>query len=282
MAIRIFTDSSCDLPPQWIKEKGIHIVPLKISFGNETFLDRVNLSVEQFYNKMRNYHELPKTAAPSPHDYQELFEKVMEPGDDAIVISLSSALSSTYHSAKLAVQMFQEEHSDHRMEVFDSKNGSIGLGLIVFQLAKMSEEGKSFQEIIEKAPVLIKNTFTIVLLETIENAVKGGRVDRVKGMIASMLNIKVLLHVSQEGTVEILDKARGSKNALKRFLDLVEEFGGNFEEKVLAVAHSNCEEKASQVKQMLEEKYKTAKVFMTEIGPTIGTYASEGGLLISF
>jgi len=282
MAIRFFTDSSCDMPSQWIQEKGIHIVPLKISFGNETFLDRVNLSVEQFYNKMRNYPELPKTAAPSPYDYQEVFEQIMEPGDDAIIISLSSALSSTYQSAKLAVEMFQEDHPDHRMEVFDSKNGSVGLGLIVLQLAKMRDDGNSYEEITEKAPALIKNTFTFVLLETIENAVKGGRVDRVKGMIASMLNIKVLLHVSQEGTVEILDKARGSKNALKRFFDLVEEFGGNFEERVLAIAHSNCEEKAIQVKQMLEEKYKTAKIFMTEIGPTIGTYASEGGLLISF
>ena len=282
MAIRIFSDSSCDLPKEWIEEYDIHIVPLKISFGSETFLDRVNLSVAEFYEKMRNHADLPKTAAPSPHAYIELFEKVMQPGDEAMVISLSSALSGTHQSATMAIEMFQETHPSFRMEAFDTLNGSVGQGLVVLKVAQMIANGETFDQVAEKMPDLIRNTYNLVLLETVENAVKGGRVDRVKGMIASVLNIKVLLHVSKEGKVEILDKVRGSKNALKRYLDLVGEYGDNFEEKIMGIAHSNCEEKALEVKKMLEERYKTAKIFLTEIGPTIGTYASEGGLLIAF
>ncbi|TCS82546.1 DegV family protein [Tepidibacillus fermentans] len=282
MSIKLFTDSSCDLPEDIMKHYNIHVIPLHISFRSEHFLDRVNLGVNEFYQKMKIEEELPKTAAPSPHDFLHHFENVMGSEDQGIVITLSSQLSSTYQSAKMAVEMYKEEHPHVKMVALDAKNASIGLGVILIQVAQLIKEGHTFEEVVAKTKHIIDHSHILIFLDTLENVIKGGRLDRVRGKIASVLSIKLLMKNSFEGSLEVVDKVRGTKNAIKRLIDLIEEYGENLEQKILGIAHSQCEEKALMIKEIIEKRYRFARIILTEIGPTIGTYAGEGGLLISF
>ncbi|GBF10681.1 DegV family protein [Tepidibacillus infernus] len=282
MSINLFTDSSCDLPEQIIKKYNIHVIPLHISFQNDHFLDRVNLSVNEFYQKMKGQEELPKTAAPSPQDFLDQFEKVMRPGDQGIVITLSSQLSSTYQSAKMAVDTYKEEYPHVEMIALDAKNASIGLGVILMQAAELIKESFHFEELITKIKHVIDHSHILIFLDTLENVIKGGRLDRVRGKIASVLSVKLIMKNSFEGSIDVIEKVRGSKNTVKRLIDLIEEYGVNLEQKILGIAHSNCEEKALQIKEMVEKRYKTAQIILTEIGPSIGTYAGEGGILVAF
>lgn len=282
MAIKIFTDSSCDLPKDYIEKNNIHVVPLHVTFEDGTYLDRVNLEVNDFYHKMKHQDELPKTAAPSPHDFIQLLENKMELEDEGIIISLSSALSSTYTSAKMAVEMFRENNLNTKIEAIDSKNASIGVGIVITHTIDMIKAGLSYQEIVTRVKEVVDNTQTLIFLDSLENIIKGGRLDKVKGKIATVLSIKLLMKKTHEGSLDVVEKVRGSKNAMYRLIELIGEYGGSLEGKIFGIAHSNCEEKAKEIKRMIEDKYKTSKVILTEIGPTIGTYAGEDGILISF
>ncbi len=282
MTIKIFTDSSCDLPQDLIAKNNVNIAPLHVTFQQNTYFDRVNLNVNEFYSKMNEQEELPKTAAPSPYEFYKLYKDNLEPKDEGIVLSLSSQLSSTFQNAKFAIDMYKEDYPNANITAIDSKNASIGLGLIVNQTAKLIENGYSYIDITNKVTEIVNNTNTFIFLDTLENVIKGGRLDRVKGKIASVLSIKIIMKNSYEGSLDIIDKVRGSKNAIKRLVDLLEEYGYNLEKKILGIAHSNCEEKAIKVKKMIEERYQYAKIILTDIGPTIGTYAGNGGILISF
>lgn len=281
MGVQIFTDSSCDLPKEILTENNIHVIPLHVTFKDKTYLDRVDLEVKEFYQKMKEQEELPKTAAPSPYDYLHCLEKNMKENDEGIVISLSSQLSSTYHNAKTAVEMYKENNPNTKIEAIDSKNASVGLGLIVQYAASLIEEGLEYKTLLQRIKEKVDQTTTLIFLDTLENVIKGGRLDKVKGKIASVLSIKILMKNSIEGSLEIIDKVRGSKKAMLRLIELFEEYGGNLEEKILGLAHSNCEEKALILKETIEKKFKQVRVVLTEIGPTIGTYAGEGGILVS-
>ena len=281
MALKIFTDSGCDFPMELFNGK-VHIVPLHVTFNEGTYLDRVDLSTADFYQKMREQEELPKTAAPSPYSFLEKFQKELEQGDEGIIISLSSQLSSTFQNARIAVEMYKEINPQAKLEVLDSKNASIGMGVIISKALDFLHDTIHFEEVTQRIREVIDRTYTLIFLDTLENVIKGGRLDRVKGKIASVLNIKILMKNSFEGSLEIIDKVRGSKQALNRLFELVDEYGGNIEQRVLAIAHANCEEKAQNIKRLFEEKYQEAKIVLTEIGPSIGTYSGEGGILISF
>ena len=176
--------------------------------------------------------------------------------------------------------MFHEEQPDRRIEVINSKTASSGLGIIVCHAAEMARDGASFESIVEQAHEYTEDTLTMFLLDTLDNVIKGGRLDRVRGTIASALNIKLLMKASDDGSLEVLDKVRGNKRAIRQFIQKIGEYGHNLEDKVLAVAHSNCEDKAKALIEQIQERYKFKDVILSTMGPLIGTYAGEGGLLV--
>lgn len=279
MAIRLISDGGSDLPKEILERYKISVVPLYIHFTNEEY--RSDLDATIFYEKLRGAKELPKTSSPSPYDFLQVFTNTMD-DEDLLVISISSAISSTYDHALRAKEMFLEEYPNRRIEIIDSRTASMGSGLLIYQAAKLIELGKSFQEVVHTMREKVKKTRTFFFLETLENVIKGGRLDRVKGTIANVLNIKLMMHASEEGKIDVLEKVRGTQNAIKRLIEQVGEYGKDFEEKILAVAHSNCEEKARQVIQKVMSKYPFAEVIFSNMGPVIGTYAGEGGVLLAY
>ncbi|MDQ0088754.1 DegV family protein with EDD domain [Paenibacillus anaericanus] len=279
MAIKIITDSGSDLPIEYIKRFNVSVVNLSVHFNHEKMPG--DMDAETFYHKMRESKALPTTASPSPLDFLDKFKEVEE-GTDILVICMSSNISSTYQTAMMALDMYREEGHTNRIEIIDSKTFSGGLSLVVGLAAQWAESCKNLTELKEKVVHQCKEVKAFFTLETLENVIKGGRLNRLSGAVASVLNIKLLLKISEEGTVEVVEKTRGMQNALKALLARLEEKQHDYEKAVIAIVHSNCEKRALEIKDRILEKHPFKEVLFSNMGPIMGTYAGEGGVGIAF
>jgi DegV family protein with EDD domain len=279
MPIKIITDSGSDLPLEYIKKYNISVVNLTVHFGCEMMSE--NMDVERFYAKMKASQELPTTASPSPLDFLEKFKEVEE-GTDILVISMSSNISSTYQAAMIAKEMYEEEGHQNVIEVIDSMTFSGGLSLVIGLAAKWSESCTSLYELKDKVVRQLKDVRAYFTLETLENVIKGGRLSRLSGTVASMLNIKLLLRISEDGKVEVVEKTRGFQKALTSLLAKIDEKQHDYENAVIAIVHSNCEERALEIKERILDKHPFKEVLFSTMGPIMGTYAGEGGIGVAF
>ncbi len=278
MNVKIITDSGSDLPKEYIEKYKINVIPLEITIGNDTFIDGVTLSNEEFYHKMNASKSLPKTASPSPQSFLEHFECEEE---NIYIVTLSSKLSSTYNNAMLAKQMYENDESNKNIFIIDSLSASVGEGLVVLKVAELLEKGLEYNDVYEKGKKYAEECQVYFLLEELDNIVKGGRIGKAAGHVASLLSIKLILKSDGTGEVDLEEKARGTKRAFKRFVDIVGEKVTDQRGRTLAIAHGNCYEKALEFKSIAEEKYNFSNIIMSKIGATIGTYSGDGGLLIS-
>lgn len=274
--IRIVTDSSCDLNKDIIERYNIEIVPLNVAFGDDIYADG-ELEKDNFYKMMDNFSELPKTSCPSPERFMKSYEG---DADNILVITLAANLSGTYSTAVLAKNMFEEEYPNKKVEVIDTETGSIGQGLLVVKAAKLAEEGKSLSEIIDAIEVLKKEIVFYGSLETLENAIKGGRINPLAGKLINALNFKVIVKIGN-GEVKPYDKARGDNNSLKKVVENVSNSIQDGKVRSLAIAHANCLEKALKVKEMMLKNHNFDEITISELGSVMGTYTSKGAVLIS-
>lgn len=274
--IKIITDSSCDLNKEIIKKYNIGIVGLNVAFGEETYIDG-EMDNEAFYARMASEKQLPKTSCPSPEKFAKSYECEE---DEILVITITSKLSATYSTAVLARNMFLEENQGKKIEVIDSANGSVGQGLLVVKAAQMAKEGKSLEEIVKAIEALKEEVVFYGSLETLENAIKGGRVNPIAGKLINALNFKVIIQIT-EGLVKPVDKARGDNNTIKKVIDSVYKKMEDGRKYTLAIGHSNCEEKALKVKEMMCENHDFEDVTISSVGSVMGTYTSKGAILIS-
>lgn len=274
--IKLVTDSASDVPAEIVEEYHIGVVELNVALGDE---DVSHVSNSEFYYKMRNSSILPKTSAPSPDKFIEQFRTK----EDVVMITLAEKLSSTYSAAKLAKEMHASENSN-RIAVIDSLNGSMGETALVVMAGEMIKQGLSFEEIEKKLIEIREKVVHYGALDTLDNAVKGGRVNRTSGFIANALNIKAIVEI-KDGVVKPVDKARGTKNAIKKLVDIfvgkVEESGAEHEYTTLFVAHANSPDKINAIMSELKDRLKFNRVVVSEIGPLMGTYAAEGAVLIA-
>lgn len=273
--IRIITDSSSDLNMYLAKKYGITVVPLNIHFSNEIIADGSLLNCE-FYERMSSSEEIPKTSHPSA----EAFLKNYEGNEDLIVITISSKLSSTYATASLAKLMCEDDNKERKIAVIDSETGSIGQGQLAIMAAKLIEEEKSFEEIVEILESAKKQTVFYGVLDTLENAIKGGRVTPLTGKIVSTLNFKVLIKVGTHN-VSPIGKSKGYDNALEDIKDLIRERCIDTSEKSLFIGHANNLPKAMFMKDLMLKYFEFESIHVVEVGAAMGTYTGEGAILVS-
>ena len=226
---------------------------------------------------MKLSKELPKTSSPSPDKFIEAY-KCEE--DEILVFTLTSKLSGTYSNAVLAKTMYLEDHPKKRIEVIDTQSGSIGVALMMLKCNELIEQGKTMDEILIEIEKYKKNIIFFGALDTLENAIKGGRVNPLAGKVMNALNLKVIIRID-EGLVKPIDKARGSVNSIKKAIDYVRTHVDNEIEKTVIIAHANCPEKADKIKAIIEENSKFKEILIASIGPIMGTFTSEGAILVS-
>ncbi|MCG1012988.1 DegV family protein [Tepidanaerobacter sp. GT38] len=276
--IHIVTDSSCDLPEEYLKKHNISIVPLTIRFDDDKeYREKIDITPEEFYKKMAASSTLPKTAQPSPADFLKVFEEVAAPGDEILCITISSKLSGTFQSANLAKNM-----TSIPVTVFDSLAASPGHALQIMRAVELRDSGHSIDEIIADLTNFRDNEMRIfIYLKTVENIVKGGRITRFQGTLAKIMNIKLICE-GIKGEVVPLEKVRGEKRALERLISLIGQQKTNFSDTVFYITHTENPGDAEFIKSELVKRYKPRQVLIYEIGPTVGTYTGPGGIVLTF
>jgi DegV family protein with EDD domain len=210
--IHLVSDSSCDLAPDEIVGLNIEIVPLSIRFGNDEFIDRQDLTVEEFYDKMANSDVLPQTACPSPGAFEQAFQRATEAGADSVIcLTISSDLSNTFQSAQTGAAAFEGQIQIH---VIDSRTVSSGLGTLVLEAARVAVADVTPDSVIRKVESLKSRTHVVAALNTLENLKRGGRIGGAKAMVGSTLSIKPLIDISG-GVVKESGKARTRNRAMQ-------------------------------------------------------------------
>jgi DegV family protein with EDD domain len=278
MGFKIIVDSCCDLTDE-IKERfNISTAPLSIDVGDQHFIDDETLDTEGLLNAMRSSSEAPKTASPGPNPFLDIYRKY----ENSFVVTLSKELSASYQNAVLAKELLKEEAADKFVKVFNSFSASAGETMIAYKLGELIEAGLNRDEIIKKTEKYIDEMQTLFVLDSLDNLIKAGRMGRLKGKIASFFNIKPVLAGTSEGTITLIDKARGSKKAIRKLVDKIGERGENLEEKILGIAHCNALEKAEYIKQKAAEEYNFREIIIVETAGISTVYANEGGIVLAF
>lgn len=279
--IQLMTDGGADIPSEIDNDSNITIVPLYLRFGDQEYKTGKDLDSETFHQKVKELKQVPKSSAPSPNDFYEAF-KAVEPDKPILMINISQTLSSTYENALLAKKQILEEDSTRKIAIIDAKSASCGIGLLFHEAKKKIEEDYNFEELVSHLEDKVEDMSTLFLLKSLDNLILGGRLDRVQGAIAKTLNIKLLLKAAEDGSVEVSEKIRGTKRSLKRFINQIEEYVTNVEDKTIVMTHSNALEYGQNVLNKILEKYPFKEAYLTETGPLISTYAGQDGIVISF
>lgn len=273
--IKLITDGSCDLSTEVLEKFNINVVPLGVTFGDEHYTAGVDINNEEFYKKMKENKELPKTFCPSPDKFAKVYEGEE---DKIIIITLTSKLSGTYNSAILAKDLYLSEHGEKDIRVIDTETGCIGAGLLLMKASKMIQEGKDIDEIVETIENLRDKISFYGMLETLENAIKGGRVNPIAGKIIGALNFKAIVQIT-EGVVKPIDKARGESNSIKKVANYITESVEDTTGKTLCLVHAHAPEKADKLLSIIEKTHKFDEVYISEVGPAMGTYTAQGAVL---
>ncbi len=273
--IQLVTDSSSDLPKQLVKKHNISVVPLTIIIDGKEYLEGIDISPQEFFEKMSESEDLPKTSQPPPAAFAEVFKSLSENGE-VLCLTIASSLSGTYLSACMG-----SEISKVNARVFDTQSGSLGHGLQLIEAAKLIEEGCSMEEIIEHLEHYRKEQKVFILLDTLENIVKGGRLSEFQGALTKVLNIKVFLE-GIDNEIILRGKIRGKKRFLSKVIEEIGAVKSDFTNTVFGITHINNIADAEYIKEQIIERYHPKDVIINYMGATIGTYAGDGGMVISF
>ncbi|MUG66130.1 DegV family EDD domain-containing protein [Paenibacillus campinasensis] len=263
--IKIFADSTCDLPSSWIKEYNIGIVPLYVVFGDESLRDGVDITPEQLYARVDQEGKLPKTAAPSPSDFISAFTPFIEQGDDILFIGISTELSSTCQNALIAAS----ELPEGRVTVFDSRNLSCGIGLLVMKAVRAAENGAAMPEIIELLSKTVGEVDCEFVIDTLEYLYKGGRCSGMQNIIGSLLKIRPVIKVI-DGSMTPAYKVRGKKEkALEQMLSNALSQIDQMDKDLIIVVHTMAEEEALFLQKELQAKSGAREVQISTAGCVI-------------
>jgi DegV family protein with EDD domain len=277
MVVRILTDSTADLPKETAQRLGITVVPLTVFFGDDAYLDGVDLDNATFYQKLAASKELPRTSQPSPAAFQEAYTRLIEEGAEGILsVHLSSKLSGTYQSACTAQAELEKSGQTVPIAVVDSLSASAGIGYALEQAAQLASAGKSLAEIKAQVEDIAARTHILVVLDTLEFLRRGGRIGRASALLGTMLSFKPILAV-KAGEVVPVERPRTRAKAYARIAEMLAEAG---ELEHIALVQSN-EETGQQLAEALKSVYHGA-LPSYNLGAVIGTHTGPGVAAITF
>jgi len=268
--IALVTDSTSDLTPELIEKFDIRVIPLNVNFGNETIKDS-QISPEEFYSRLKSSTVLPKTSQPSPEEFIDLYKELLKDYQEVISIHISSALSGTINSARLA-----KEKLSGSIHIFDTRNISLGAAFLILDAAELIENQFKTTEILQHLQKTRKKIETLFTLNTMEYLYKGGRIGKASSLLGAALNIKPVIRVNEEGIYVPHGKTRSQRKALDKIAAFFQEKAEGKEIKRIAVAHGEAPEAAEYLKKTLSENLKKQVDIFTKVGPVIGVHTGPG------
>lgn len=277
----ISTDSTADLPDSYIAEHGIAIQFLSYAFGDEVFGLNNQLDPKVFYKRMRD-GEMPTTNAAIPDEVQESFERFLKEGYDILHIGFSSGLSSSFNSARIAAEELSEKYPERKILLVDSLCASLGQGLFVHKAVTLKEQGTSIEEAyqwLEENKLHLCHQFTV---DDLFHLHRGGRVSKATAIIGTLINVKPVLHVDNEGHLTSVCNVRGRKKALLKLTDIMAEQIEGYDNDVVFISHGDCLEDAEFVAEQIRTRFGITNIMIHYVSPTIGAHSGPGTVALFY
>jgi len=277
MNYKIIVDSCGELTEEMKASGRYETASLEIELQGKHIVDDETFDQAEFLKLVAESPECPKSSCPSPERYMEAYHCDAE---HIYAVTLSAELSGSYNSAVLGRNLYEEEYGEKKIHIFNSRSASVGETLIALKAAECEEKGMSFEETVETVEAYIEEQHTYFVLETLDTLRKNGRLTGLKSVVATALNIKPVMGSTPEGTICQLGQARGIKKALVKMVEQVAEDVKNSKDKILAIAHCNCRDRAEAVKNMILEKINVKDVIILDTAGISSMYAADGGVIV--
>lgn len=277
MAIRIITDTMCDVPEYCVKRYNIKVMPLTVHFGEETYKDGIDLTLDEFLKKLEESETMPTTSQVPPLEFFEAFKEETDKGNSIVAILGSSELSGTYNSAVIAKEQLKEAD----IHVIDSAGVTLGAGMLVIKAARLAEQGLSSEEIANNIEESKKRMKYILVVDTLKYLHKGGRLSLSASVLGSILNIKPILTM-KDGKLELFEKARGIKKALSIIMDTIKDNGWSLDDKIIGINHIADPEHMRMLEEYITKEYKVKEIIRGEVGSVVATHGGPGAVAVYF
>lgn len=283
---KITTDSTADLPIEYMDEHNIGCLPISYILDDITYGEDKKLDWKEFYRLMREESKMPTTSQINPEEAKRYLEKYIQTDKEILHLAFSSGLSGTCNNMRLAAEEIMEEHPDVKIIVPDSLCASLGEGLFVHKAVKLRDEGKTMEETAEWLQKNVLNFVHIFTVDDLYHLYRGGRVNKTAAVIGTLVSVKPKLHVDNEGRLILIGKLRGRKKSLNALVDYMEEKMGSWlqenKDDYVFISHGDCLEDAEYVRDQIKERFGMENFLISHIGPTIGAHSGAGTVALFF
>lgn len=277
----IVSDSTVDLPKEYLQSKQVPIISLSYIMDGVTYEEMDGLSHKEFFEKLRA-GSLPTTSQINPEQAREALEPFAKEGKDILYIGFSSGLSGSYNSVRMAAEDLKEEYPDINIITIDSLCACMGEGLLLYKALELKEHGMSMEEIAKWVEVNKLHICHNVTVDDLNHLHRGGRISKTTAVVGSMIKIKPIIHMSDEGKLVVIGKERGRKKSLVSIVDRMEKQMQGYDNDIVMITHGDCIEDAEFVKKQVEERFGIHNVMINGIGSVIGSHTGAGVVAVFF
>ncbi|SIA19843.1 EDD domain-containing protein, DegV family [Mycobacteroides abscessus subsp. abscessus] len=278
MKLAVITDSSAFLQAETLRKEDLFVLDIPVNIDGQEYVEGVNLTAQEFYEKMASASELPKTSQPSIAKLDEILSSLKAKGyTHALGLFLSSGISGFYQN----IQYMKDEYEGVTIAFPDTRITSAPLGYMVESVLKCAEQGDGFESILDKVTEQIENTSAFIMVDDLDHLVKGGRLSNGAAILGNLLSIKPILYFNDQGVIEVYEKVRTEKKATKRLVEIVKEAtaNGNYQ---ITVIHGNAPQKAADLRQLLLDGGVATDISIATFGSVIGTHLGEGSIALGY
>lgn len=271
----ITVNSTIDLPKEWLAERGVPVAPLKYTIDGETYTDMEGLSAKEFFAKLRE-GKMSVTSQVNPEEAAAMLEPYVKEGKDVLHLGFSSGLSGTLNSMRIGAEMLQEKYPDAKIIVIDTLCACLGEGILLYYALKEKAKGKTIEEVAQWAEENKLHVCHNVTVDDLNHLHRGGRVSKTTAVIGTLVQIKPIIHMDDEGRLQVIGKERGRKKSLNKIVDMAVEQSKGWENDIVMITHGDCIEDAEYVAKLVREKMGINNILINNIGTVIGSHTGPG------
>ena len=271
----ITVNSTVDLPKEWLAERNVPVVPLRYTIDGQTYEDMDGLSSKEFFQKLRE-GKMAVTSQVNPEEAKEALEGFVKEGKDVLHLAFSSALSGTCNSMKIAAEKLMEEYPGSKVIVIDTLCACLGEALLLYKTLKQKESGKTLEETakwVEENKLHICHNVTV---DDLNHLHRGGRVSKATAVLGTMVQIKPIIHMDNNGALQVIGKERGRKKALNKIVDMAVKQAEGWDNDIIMITHGDCIEDAEYVASLVRQKMGIDNILINNIGTVIGSHTGPG------
>ena len=264
-----------DLPKEWLKERNVPVLPLNYTIDGQTYQDMEGLSAKEFFQKLREGH-MSVTSQINPEEAREMMEPFLKEGKDLLHLAFSSGLSGTYNSMRIAAEELAEDYPDAKIIVIDTLCACMGEGLLLYKVLQLKDQGKTLEEIAEWVEANKLHICHNVTVDDLNHLHRGGRISKTAAVFGTLVQVKPIIHMDENGKLQVIGKERGRKRSLNKIVDMAVEQSEGWENDMVMITHGDCIEDAEYVAERVKEKLGNPEVLINNIGTVIGSHTGPG------